>query len=162
VLKHAEFAFADSKPRAARRACFVCVRAPYKRSSNSSTARKQDNMAAATATHAAAPARLLDLPDALLERILVAASGGGDWDSLGNARAACSRLRAVAEAAARKLKWSERCLCGLGALLPRLGGLERVQLDFGLECDSCASYWGAEALEFISTKAQEVAQGFCE
>jgi hypothetical protein len=130
------------------------------RGSNSSSNRQQATMANVPE----ARLRLLDLPDAVLERILVAASDGGEWDSLGNARAACSRLSAIADAAARQFKWSVRCLCGLGVLrlLPRLGGLERVQLDFCLECDSCASYWGAEVLEFISTKAQEVAQGFCE
>jgi hypothetical protein len=100
----------------------------------------------ATTSRAAAPTGLLDLPDALLERILVEASdggnfsslysGGGRWGELRAARRACRRLHAVVYAAAREFSLSldflwphddAEQLAPL-ALLPRLGALERVRL----------------------------------
>lgn len=82
---------------------------------------------------AAARTRLLDLPDTVLERILVAASDGGRLSSLLNARRACSRLRAVSYAAARAATVHIKAAGGLAPLdmLPRLTGLARVQLELG-------------------------------
>jgi hypothetical protein len=78
---------------------------------------------------------LLDLPDAVLERILVAASDGGDWGVLHDACCACTRLRAVADAATRAMTLNLGCLreheLAPLALLPRLGALARVQLMVG-------------------------------
>jgi hypothetical protein len=83
---------------------------------------------------AAAPSRLLDLPDELLERILLTASNGGQCCELRSARLACARLRSVSYAAARHItvqtavSSAEAGLTAL-AVLPRLGyALTRVQV----------------------------------
>jgi hypothetical protein len=89
-------------------------------------------MAVTTATHTAAPTGLLDLPDALLERILIAASNGGQWRGLRKARRACSRLRAVAYAAVQKAAWQVQFwddALAPRALLPRLSALKRLHLQ---------------------------------
>lgn len=73
----------------------------------------------------AAPTCLLDLPGAVLERILAAASYGGVCRYLRHARLACARLRAAADAAAREVSviaWDSL------ELLPRLGGLARMDV----------------------------------
>jgi hypothetical protein len=74
---------------------------------------------------------LLDLPDSLLERILLAASSGGQLRQLRSARRACSRLYTAADAAARALTARVGTRGGRYALqmLPRLGALTRLQLE---------------------------------
>jgi hypothetical protein len=90
--------------------------------------------AKAEATH------LLDLPDEVLERILVAASDGGKCCELRSARLVCTRLRAVAYAAAREfvIVMGDAAEQGLASLemLPRLSRLTRVQLQLGYSTGS--------------------------
>jgi hypothetical protein len=89
--------------------------------------------AAARRMAEAAQTRLLDLPDGMIERILIAASNGGYWHGLRYARLVCRRLHAAAHAAARDMSWriafgqDDGALARL-ALLPRLGGLKGALL----------------------------------
>jgi hypothetical protein len=92
---------------------------------------------AAAARKAEAEAtNLLDLPDDLLERIMLDASEGGQWFYLQNASRACPRLRAAADAATRAatlhISPSTRD-DGLARLtmLPRLDALTRAHLLVG-------------------------------
>jgi hypothetical protein len=111
---------------------------------------------------------LLDLPDTVLERILVAASDGGDWLGLRKARRACSRLRAVAAAATRQIRWTVpfwRDGFAELSLLPRLGGLERVLLCVSSKPPyniNTVWSWSKRELKAFQDTAQEVADCFCE
>lgn len=95
--------------------------------------------AAATTTAEAerAPTRLLDLPNGMIERILVAASDDGNWRGLLSARLVCRRLHAAAFAAAREFEWrlifppdrpGDDELALPLALLRRFGALARLRL----------------------------------
>jgi hypothetical protein len=122
VLKNKSAAFAPP-----RRARFAALRAYNTTHKMGVTTRAAARKAQAEAT------KLLDLPDAVLEHILVAASDGGHLGELRAARLACSRLRAAADAAARIASVS---LVSLNAdalkplsVLPRFGRLTRLQLE---------------------------------
>jgi len=123
-------------------------------------AAQQQRSIIAQATAQLAHNRLLNLPDAVLERILVAASDGGEFRDLRSARRACSRLHAVSYAAARALTVSidsELDLLSPLEALPRFGALTRLQLklesDDGLDSGS-----DAEDVDFLLEQADEVAQ----
>jgi hypothetical protein len=98
-------------------------------------------MAAARQVQAAAepaPFPLLDLPGTALERVLVVASDGGNWNDLRSARLVCTRLRAVADFATKvivlDLSSTDFGLAPL-ALLPRLHTLLTVQVSVDFDAD---------------------------
>jgi hypothetical protein len=85
----------------------------------------------AAAQRKAEATNLLDMPDEVLERILIAASDGGWLNDLRSARLACSRLRAILYSVARaftaNIAWQDEP--SPLEMLPRLGGLTRLQLQ---------------------------------
>jgi hypothetical protein len=105
----------------------------------------------------AAQTRLLDLPDAVLERILLEASEGRHFGGLDDARLACRRLRAVAYAAVRKLEWhaylSSDGLAPL-ALLPRFDTLARLELHIEI----C---WKKEEAAVFEAMVDEIPGAVC-
>jgi hypothetical protein len=105
--------------------------------------------------------KLLDLPEAVLERILLAASDGGEWGELRSARLVCERLRAAADAAARAFAANVGPLAGEGepsplALLPRLGALARLQLELAYGVSALLAAKGS-VVDVVS-EAQGIAQ----
>lgn len=134
-------------------------------------AAQQQRSIIAQATAQLAHNRLLNLPDAVLERILVAASNGGRWRCLHDARLVCRRLRAVAYTAAREFEWHvpflDQWASWCGGITPlslprRLGALTELQLHLGLDDEfNPSSYWSEDDVDILDM-AQSVAQSFSQ
>jgi hypothetical protein len=118
--------------------------------------------AAATTTAEAerAPTHLLDLPNGMIERILVATSDDGNWRGLGNARLVCRRLNAAAFSAAREfvlrltfppLRRGDDQLAPL-ALLPRLSALKRLQVFLAHDYECCTDEDPFDAVPAMAAK----------
>jgi hypothetical protein len=110
---------------------------------------------------------LLDMPDEVLEPILIAASDSGEWCNMRSARLACSRLRAVSYAAARYITVhiGSSAETGLAALevLPRLGALSKVEVALGYgpgDCFYTCEYENGP--DFFVQKAEAIAQAVYE